>query len=523
MTPRHLTIDRATAAFAVTCVLLVAVAFLMRVPSLAEPRWYRDEGIFAAVAYDIRHGQTLYSGAWDNKPPLIFYTYAGIQAVFGNGVVALHLVTSIVVLLTLMAVMAIALRLYGRWRALLAGVLFAAMMCTPVIEGNLAMTETYMILPATLAVGCVLFAGAGERRLTWYAAAGALLGVAALYKQVAVFDGAAIAVYVWLVEPRHAGATKSRALSRLVMLAAAFAAPQIAFAAYFLVTGAFPAYWYAIAGSLPLYSSLGPEENALMRFAAYVPALLVTAWLARRRAEGGSIGPAQFPALWLSFAVAGATSSNLPFPHYLQQAAPALALTAASIPALAPRDKLERVTLAAAAALALVLVAGQFGEARDRRQLSPLAYYENYVSYRAGERDYQQYERFFDGSGESVRDIAREIERDGAGTTVYSWSELPWLYAAGGVSNPARYYTSFLGELVPDAKATIIRELEASPPAYIVVSDNAYAPFGDLDDLIADRYVLLVGRNDWRLYRLSSLHGAGPPPDTGPGDSAAGG
>ncbi len=500
MMPR-LTVERRDAAFVGAYVLVLGIALLMRVPSLAEPRWYRDEGIFAGVAFNIRHGQALYAGAWDNKPPLIFYTYAGIQALFGTGMFALHLVTSVVVLLTLAAVMAVGAMVYGRVAALLSGAVFAVVMCTPVIEGNLGMTETYMILPTTLAVLCVVRAGQSDRRrIAWYAAAGLLVSMAVSYKQVAVFDGLAIAAFIWLTEPRRVRA--------IGVLAASFGAPQAALAAYFLAAGAFPDYWYAIAGSLPLYESLGPDRDPLLGFAGYVPALLVTAGLARRRTEGASVEPAHMAPLWLAFAMAGAMSSNLPFPHYLQQAAPAFALTAAAVPALAPRDGLERATLAAAAALAAVLVVGQFGEARHRRQLDPLAYYANYVSYQAGRRDYQEYERFFDGSGEAVRDISSEIHRDGAGGTVFAWSELAWLYAAGGMSNPVQYYTSFLGELVPDAKPTILRELRAAPPAYVVVSDRAYAPFSELDLLLADRYVLLREENDWRLYRLAGLEGA---------------
>ena len=60
--------------------LLIALAVALRIPSLYEPRWYRDEGIFAAIAHSIRSGDTLYADAWDNKPPLIFFTYAAIQA-----------------------------------------------------------------------------------------------------------------------------------------------------------------------------------------------------------------------------------------------------------------------------------------------------------------------------------------------------------------------------------------------------------------------------------------------------------
>ena len=130
----------------------LTIAFALRYPSLFEPRWYGDEGIFAGVATNIREGRTLYAQAWDNKPPLIFYTYAAVQSAFGSSIFALHLWATISVLATQATVIAIAAQLFGRRRALAAGALLALALGTPVIEGNLALTETFMILPTSLGV-----------------------------------------------------------------------------------------------------------------------------------------------------------------------------------------------------------------------------------------------------------------------------------------------------------------------------------------------------------------------------------
>ena len=118
-----------------------------------------------------------------------------------------------------------------------------------------------------------------------------------------------------------------------------------------------------------------------------------------------------------------------------------------------------------------------------------------------------EYDYKFDGKVTAVNDIVGYMKDDGAGTSLYAWSELPWLYAAGGFTNPARYYTSFLGELVPGAKPDILTDLRARPPVYVVVSDGAYAPFGELDDFISLRYVLIRAQGDWRLYRLETARG----------------
>jgi hypothetical protein len=100
------------------------------------------------------------------------------------------------------------------------------------------------------------------------------------------------------------------------------------------------------------------------------------------------------------------------------------------------------------------------------------------------------------------------MKADGAGTSLYTWSELPWVYAAGGFTNPARYYTSFLGEVVPGAKSEILRDLDAHPPTYVLVSDDTFAPFGELTGFLSSRYALVHEQGDWHLYRLTSARGS---------------
>jgi hypothetical protein len=144
---------------------------------------------------------------------------------------------------------------------------------------------------------------------------------------------------------------------------------------------------------------------------------------------------------------------------------------------------------------------------RERRQLDPVDYYRTFASHHWGTMSDLDYQYYFDGKAVAVNDIVRYVREDGAGTSLYTWSELPWIYAAGGFTNPTRYYTSFLGELVPDAKPEILRDLERDPPVYVLVSDDTYAPFDGLSRLLANRYSLIHEQGDWRLYRLASARG----------------
>mgnify|MGYP007068844087 FL=1 len=58
-------------------ILILLTTFFLRLPSLFEPYWYGDEGIYLTLGLGIRKGLLLYRDIYDNKPPLI-YLLAGL-------------------------------------------------------------------------------------------------------------------------------------------------------------------------------------------------------------------------------------------------------------------------------------------------------------------------------------------------------------------------------------------------------------------------------------------------------------
>jgi hypothetical protein len=277
----------------------------------------------------------------------------------------------------------------------------------------------------------------------------------------------------------------------------------------FLATGAFGAYWYAVVGSLGLYARLGPQVSFFARLAAYIPALIVVTVLVYREQRGERVDMRSFPALWLSFALIGVTSSAFGFPHYLQQGVAPLALTVVSLPFALPRDVTDRAALGVAAVLVFAVIFGQFGNTyQHRQQLHPVRYYQTFISHEWGTMSNLDYKYRFDGSSVTIDDVSSVLREDSAGNTLFTWSEqLPWVYAETGMRNPTPYYTSFLGDRIPGAREEIMRDLEAHPPVYIVVSQHAYAPFDQLQPFLASRYGLLHSQGDWRIYRLASVRG----------------
>ena len=63
-------------------VLMTVAAFVVRVPSIAEPLG-TDQGLWASAARALSRGQLLYRDVWDQKPPGIFLLYLSAFDVLG--------------------------------------------------------------------------------------------------------------------------------------------------------------------------------------------------------------------------------------------------------------------------------------------------------------------------------------------------------------------------------------------------------------------------------------------------------
>ena len=64
-------------------VFLFLIFLFLRLPSLFEPYWYGDEGIYLTLGQGVRKGLVLYQQIHDNKPPTLYYLAALGQTVFG--------------------------------------------------------------------------------------------------------------------------------------------------------------------------------------------------------------------------------------------------------------------------------------------------------------------------------------------------------------------------------------------------------------------------------------------------------
>lgn len=476
-------------------VILISI-FVLRLPSLFEPFWYGDEGIFAAVARNLNFGGTLYLSAWDNKPPMIYLTYAGIFKAFGVSMFALRLVTLVVVLAEATIVYEIAQRVIGERRALWAMGIFGALTSLRMIEGNLALTEIFMILPISLAMFITI-----RRKFDYLSifGAGVLFAIASLYKQVGALEAAALGLFLFLYLKSFGEFFKKG-----FILAIGFAIPYAITIAYFAPKHLVADYIFAAYTYYRIYLSESPRYALLVNIAKVMPVLCAFFYGFWKKIRGEA-GVFHLFLLWGAFSFLGSFFSGRTYGHYLVQAMPALSLLLAS---LLKTIKIKTAAVIAAGYilpiifLTVTLFAG-FGLSNLAAQAT---YYKNFLDLLGGSKSVGDYNNYFDSNVNSIMATRDFLRAKGAyGKSVYIWGDWAWLYAVADLKDPSRYVTSFHVFGVPGGREEVIRGLSKSPPIYIVKPENSIGYFAEFEKVVAESYTPLIQIDGVQIFARKGL------------------
>jgi 4-amino-4-deoxy-L-arabinose transferase-like glycosyltransferase len=475
--------------------VVLLLVLTLRLPSLFEPHHYGDEGVFAATAQRLLDGEALYTGAWDNKPPLIFLVYAVVLAVAGPSMAALRLVGILVTVGTALAVLAIGRRTGGEAVGWLAALLYAVLASLPFVEGSLLLTEHLMVMPAAIAVLLVLSATESDARTrdARLLAAGALFGIAFLGKQVAALDAAAAGLWLLCLRPRPLRDAALLTAGWLVLIAVA----SFALAA----SGALPEAWRAVFGAYGIYLGEGSAVPAGFKVLRLFPAALALGLLLWRRRHS-KVSASDLVLLWLVFSLFGATLAGRPFGHYLIPVLPPFAIILADLTPQPPSLKGDRGVRSAVLILTLITaIAGFRGFWFSHPTLTP-AYYGNWLAWAAGFQSREEHDRFYSWRVPNQDALARLIEDGGNGRTLYVWGEYPWLYPLTGTHNPSRFSTSYQTSILPGAKTETLADLERDPPRYIALELEEWRRLPGLAVFLAARYERIVRVDNTELWRL---------------------
>lgn len=476
---------------------IAAFTFVLRIPTLAEPRWYHDESVFTTVAWTMSKGVTLYAGIYDLQPPAIYWLYWVLLVPLG-GIehhIVIQLAASAFVMATAVLTYEIARRFIALWPACLAGLLIGFAWAIPTLDGDLLNVEL-AALPFFLS-GLLL---AFSPRSILLLASGALVGIALVFRPSFAVDTLALLVPLL--------STGRREL-RLVLFGLGLAA----------VLG-------AVVLGLWLESSLSAFVNIVMpsdrRYliknngGTFIPVFV-------RLVVLGVIGLVFFLrakttwdrmlSVWLPASLMGSSLTPIDYTHFAHEALPPIAIGIVMIATRYPFNwrSLAWSGIALILCVEAVLIvpdeltAFTLGRGAPRIYQHNFGfealpfYYANWLAFAIGVRSQRDYEEWFPGVAERDSEIAG-LQRAGVSRsdTLLVLGSTPWLYFESGLLPSTPWITTSVADWqVPAAGHQIHSNLRDGCSGVVIAIQHLDYWQGDLQD---GGYVPVDG-TPWPTFR----------------------
>lgn len=412
------------------------IFFLLRLPSFFEPYWYGDEGIYEVIGFALRHGKLLYRDIWDNKPPLLYLIYA-----LGSGdQMIAKILSAIAGFLAVIVFFFLAKRLFTKKiQIYFSTALFALLFGLPLLEGNIANAENFMLLPiisAALLVVVVLQKKLSFRNQTLFLfSAGLLIGVAFLTKVVAVFDIAAFAFVLAVMKFETLQKSWKTILSHLIPLGIGFVVPLLLTIAYFASQHILPTFFQSAFFSNVGYVNYGNQfiipQGLLILKLILLAGILCVLFIKRKSFSLTEL----FVYTWIPFAVFNALFSQRPYTHYVLVTIAAASLLAGLVIVHKRAKPLSSIILL----ITFLLLVKNFNF-----YTKPFSYYSNFVSYVVGQKDTTAYQSFFDKGTPRDYAIASFIKSTiKPDQHVFIWTNSAQIYKLLDILPPGRFIVAY--------------------------------------------------------------------------------
>lgn len=494
--------------------LIFLVNLLLRVFYLRYDFVNGDEAVRALTATGLIDGGTLYVDVVTDKPPGATLFYAAVLGLFGRSMAAVHVAASVWHFGTAVMIFLIGHRFYSIRAGLAAALLFVYFSTTYHTQDMMAAnTEMLMALPYA---GSFYFFMKARGSPLLLVLAGALTGLAVVFKQVGVFNLLFFGIFemVEMVRARRDGSLK-RLAGRLTLIAIGFLSVTGSVAAWLAATGALEEFWRNVVLVAARYSGALPGDLwlrfLLSRVSAYVlfnAALWGLAlWAVLHKGGRENANTRQIDlviALWGVISLSGVFTSGRFFGHYFIQALPALSLLGSrGLLNLIEGIRQPRAYIRARIAAGAVAVSLLFGAIRFHQRTAILAY-ETLTGTRTHLSEAWGMDRR-ERESEQVAEYVRN--RIGEGAPLYIWGYALDVYWKSRCKPASRYLTPYYvtGYFYPDApqstesaadpfwataRVQLIEDLERSRPRLILNIDEAIwsLPYPEIVEFITENY-----------------------------------
>jgi hypothetical protein len=480
--------------------LLALLALATRAAGFARPLWSGDEATYSALAVRLLGGALPYRSAVDHKPPGIVLLYALVYAAAGPWRLVWVRLAAILAVAATGLVLSAAARRLDLGGSAWVGPLYVLASAVG-LPGDVQTANTELFLNLPLALAMLLAAGRGRRAPAAFAAAGALVALAALFRYQAAlallaFPAAAVASPL---------CSRARAL-RLLALLGGFGAVWAAVLSTLAALGVWEAFcfwgWHFNFRYMAAIT-LGEAARAALISTALVAScwspLLVALALRPRRAPPLVVA-------WLAAMLMAVIPGGRFFPHYFLMALPPLALLAGpSLEALVGQGGRGRLLLTAL--FGMLLLAAMAASWTWSRLRDGLAWHEAVYG-----------------------EVARWIDaRSGADETIFVWGNSPLYFHAARRPATRFVFCNYLTgkiwgtrlnddplaegserQVVPRAWSELLADLAAAPPRFIVDESAAglggygahpIARYPALARFVAARYRLVAAPAGVPIYQ----------------------
>lgn len=486
--------------------IAIVVAFVvLRVPSLVEPKWYVDEGIYSAIGNELARGEDLYSQAWDHKPPGIYWLYAFLIQLFGDSFFLFMKLTSLVLGIgTLLLVSEITKLLAKGTNQKLLQIAGLILLATYWLEGTSLNAENIFIFTSTLGFYIYLTALRGNKwQLRRIALAAFVIGFGILFKAHPAAELVALTLihfFLWLrqqLEQRDErnGPTRAELVKIARELGLIFAVgllPIALSALYFALKGLWEDYIFAVILFNFEYSDNSSSviyfDSLPFRTAVWGLVMLglgyFYAW--RKQLDRGS-----FIALsWLVMSYWAAQISVRPYAHYLLQVVPPLLL----LFGLWGKEIWGTLKVVLIMIVIYVVFAGS--------QLAPLGFMQPSYYLLGWQRalglvDEQDWESEFFYDFELDREVEALLANTSAEYT-FILEDKPWLYENLDLNNPTAYTVKF--HVIRYNQSEVVADLEEVRTDLAVIRVKRYPFFPDLAEFAEANLVKAGETENYELY-----------------------
>lgn len=472
---------------------VIVLVILLRLPSLADPMYYLDEGVYASVAYEMGEGGMLYQTAWDLKPPGIFLIYLFFQKLFGpQAFLAQRIFNTILAALTVFGVYKLAKLLKApQSGAATAAFLTAIYLGLPFFETQIFNTENIFIVTSLFAfVFGLKFRGRWKEPFI----AGLLFGVGQWLKIHPVFDLAAFVIFA---------AYKFRFDKKFWLpFITGLATPLAGLFLYLTANGILAdfietnfSYNLFYVEELPQIKIFG---NLLTRTLLLLTATVALVFLKfKNKISENTL----LLSLWLAFVFYGALLSARAYGHYF-------------IPILIPAALLLSLLVQKKLFL-ILLIPLPFLLYQQNFLSGQIHFYRHRFSYLTGRINQHEFEKDFTPKPWRLRELKTYLDNNvSKNEQVYIWGISPWAnYVLE--RRPAQKYLMWFHVLgVGNREEEVYQDLLSKMPEIIIVEDNqpegesypiSRPPFFELQTLIDTSYQFETTIAGYKIYKKITL------------------